>query len=361
MSNLNISNAVVSSQRTTVGEVSVDTMTTDGAMDQNETYYQNDKWTQQWGYFNQIPDLKTALILKSIWIVGSGFVCDNGTRARVDAWTGWGKDNFEDVLFNLYLGAMIGGDSFAEIIREDNEIVNLKPLDPGSIRIVVDKKGRIKRYEQFNNVTKVPTTWEPNEIFHISHNRVADQIHGISDIDALEAKILAEYESFVDMKKIMHRQARPLIMFKLKTDDTTKINAFMAKMDQATKYGENMYIPDDENIVSYEVVQVNVSDIVLSWRDSLRNDFFRAIGLPQIVPGGGGQSTESEAKTIYLAFERIVEHWQRFIERQVSDQLGININLIAPASMQPTLETDNTKDGNLQTAQPTDMIAGRGG
>jgi len=227
------------------------------------------------------------------------------------------------------------------------------------MRIVVGKNGLIKRYEQINKQDgKNNKKFDPKDIFHLSNNRLADQIHGISDIKAIEKNILADNESFTDMKKIMHRQARPMIMFKLGTDDNTKIQAFITKMDSAVNKGENIYIPDDVNSVNYEVVQVQVSPAVMAWRDDLRKQFYRTIGLPELLPSGGGDATESGGKIGYLAFEQIVEKEQEFLEAQIWAQLYLRINLIPPASLAETLQKDNAKDPNA--FQPSDMTAGVG-
>ena len=84
--------------------------------------------------------------------------------------------------------------------------------------------------------------------------------------------------------------------------------------------------------------------------------------MPQSIPGGGGQSTESEAKTIYAAYERIVRKRQLFLEKQIWKQLGLKIKFVPPASMLPSLESDSAKDASQELGtKPTDMMAGRGG
>lgn len=361
MGSMDIGNAQTSNLTNTVADIEISSMDTDGVSGLDETEYQNSKWSQYWGYFNAVAELKSALLLKVIWNVGKGYTTDPKTEVILDHVSGWGKDSFNDVLFNMVLVAKLGGDSYAEIIRaEDGTLLNLKPLDPGTMKIIVDSKGMIKRYEQTNKnpVNKAVVKFKPEEIFHLSNNRLADQIHGISDIVSLENTILADNESFEDVMKVMHRQARPLIMFKLKTDNVAKINAFMAKMDKATADGENIYIPDDDDIVSYDVVQVNVNALMMDWRNDIRNKFYRTIGLPQIVPGAGGQSTESESKVIYLAFEQIVEKEQRYIEKQIWNQLNLKIDLVPPTSISQNLMTDASKDG--ANFQPNDVTAGVG-
>lgn len=365
MVNLDISTARSSDMSNVVEDYSVAAQNTDAAGNQDETEWINSKWSLYWGYFNSIPELKTAIVMKAIWNVGKGYdVKDPFTKAIIDHIRGWGKDTFDDIMFNMEICRRVGGDAFAEIIRLGDKIVNLKVLDPGSIKIIVNRQGIIKRYEQINKIAgegKVVNKFEPDDIFHLSNNRLADQIHGISDIEALEQIILAEGESFTDIKKVMHRQAKPFIIFKLKTDVTAKIDALVAKIDQLRNKGEDLFIPDDEDIISYDVVQVNVNAVLLAWRDDLRNKFYRSVGLPQIVPGGSGQSTESESKVIYLAFEQLVEKDQRFLEKQILNQLGWEIDFIPPATLQQNLQADSSKDGSQGLGfQPNELQAGVG-
>lgn len=352
---LDLNAAQVSDMKNSVGEYEVPTKSLDGSYQQKETKWINTKWTTYWGYFNAIADLKSAMIMKAIWDVGKGYVADDfETEAILEHISGWGKDTFDDVLFNMLIQMRVGGDAYAERIldEESGTLLNLKPLDPGRMAIIVDESGMILRYE-YSSVIKdrEPQKFKPDEIFHLCNNRVGNQIHGISDIEALEETIKADEESFGDVKKVMHRQAKPLIMFKIKTDNETKIANFILKMDKATKQGDNIYIPDDENTVEYEVVQVNVSQIILEWRNDVRNKFWRTIGVPQIIPGAGGQGTESEGKVIYGAFEQITERSQRFLEQQLWNQLQIKINLIPPPSLLPNLQADTSKDSGQMKAE----------
>src|SRR3990167_4289844 len=357
---LNIGNATASNLSTVVQDVSVTPLQQDSALNQEETIWQNPDWTKQWGYFNDVPEFHSAMIMKAIWNVGKGYTADTETSVILDHISGWGKDTFEDVLYNMDLIRRVSGDSYAEIMRDDDDgtLINLKPLDPGSMRIILDKSGIIKRYEQIKGGKTIK--FEPNEIFHLSHNRLADQIHGISDCRAIEKTLLAEFENFDDMKKIMRRQARPMIMFKLKTDDTAKIAAFVSKMDAATAKGENIYVPDDENILTWEVIQIDITPTIIAWRADIRNKFYRAVGLPQVIFGSAG-TTESGGKIEYLAHEQVFSHEQRYLEKQIWNQLNLEIDLIPPTSLLENLQADESKDANQGfEIQPSDMTARTG-
>ena len=363
---LKIGSAQYSDMTNSIDDYEVEYKVTDGVTDQDETEYMNSNWSKQWGYFNTIPDLKSAIIMKAIWNVGKGYETDPETKVILEHISGWGKDTFEDILFNMEITKRIGGDAFAEIIRDEDTglLINLKVLDPSSIKIIVDRKGIITRYEQ---VSKLPKKGEykhefkPEDMLHLSNNRIADQIHGISDIDSVEEIIKADKENFLDIKKIMHHQARPFILWKLKTDDKTKIAELVSKIDAARNLGEDMFIPDDDDAIQYEVVQVNVNQMIATWRDNLRNGFYRAIGMPLIVFGNAG-TTESGGKIEYLAHEQVFEKEQKSIEQQIWNQLNIKIDLIPPTTLLENLQNDEAKDNqNALNLAPADVTAAKSG
>lgn len=338
----------------------------DVVQQQDETAYINERFLTDWDYFMRIPKLKSAILMKAIWTVGKGYETDARTKVICDHIIGNGKQTFKDILFNLVVTKQIGRDSFAEIIRDDGgKILNLKILDPSSMRIIFDKKGMIKRYEQ---VTRIPegnkTTYKlfqefkPNEIFHLSNNCLAGQMHGISVPETVEKIVLADDQNFNLMQKVATHQAVPFIIFKLKTDDTVKIATFAGKIKDARQYSEDMIIPDDENLLSWEVVQINPSAVLLEWRNNLNNQFYQAVGMPLILFGSAG-TTESGGKIEYLGHETVFECDQLEIEAQIEAQLGLKINLNSPTSLLESLKADEGKDAqNALSFQPADAKAG---
>lgn len=340
---------------------SIATKNLDGLQAQKETRWRNSKWSEQYGIFSSVADLQSAVLMKVIWILGKGYTTDTLNKVILDHISGTGKETALDILFNVEVQKEIGGDGFAEIVWNDNETepLNLKALDPANVEIIYNSQGRITGYDYF--VSGEKTNFKPNQIYHRSRHRLGNQIHGLSIIDPLKSTILADEESFTDVTKIMHRQAKPMIMFKLKTDNASDISAFISKMDSATEKGENIYIPNDTNTVEYEVVQVNVSEMILAWRTEVRNKFYRALGLPLIIFGNGG-STESGGKMEYLAHEQVFERDQKDLELQIWKQLKIKLDLIPPTSLLENLQTDTAKDGQAQqmSMQKSDLQAGRG-
>lgn len=352
MAELNISHATYGDMTTTVADITIDTKNTDGISNQDETEWINTNWSKYFGIYKKIPEVKTAIDMRAIWTIGKGYEADPETTVILDHISGWGNDTFNSILKNMMTAKRIGGDAFAEIIRaDDGTLINLKPLDPGSIKIIVDRKGIIKRYEQINKLSSKGVTinkFKPEEILHLVNKRIADEIHGVSDIEAIEEIVKANNESFFDMKKVMHRYVKPMMKFSLDTDDDTKINALVTKFDTAVNKGENLYIP--KGTVEQELIAVPANSTLnpLPWREHLKDYFFQVVGIPQIILGSSGEFTESTAKIAYLAFEQSVDDEQNEIEAAIWNQIGLRIELSFPASLRNELLSDIQKDGQNQ-------------
>ena len=340
---------------------SVATATTDASGNQNETKWTNSKWPEYFGYYKEIPEFAAVTDAKATWTVGKGFTADPLTTMHLSSIRGWGKDTFNTIIENMIRTYHIGGDAFCEIIRNgDGILINLKPLDPASVTIVVNRQGMIKRYEQISKVAKPIKKYQPEQIFHLARNRVADEIHGNTMTERIANIILMRNEAMDDWKRVMHRNVDPLWVFHVDTDDPVKIAELERKLKAQRKGGDLIIVPKD--IVVPELISTasNATLNPLPWIDSLNNYFYQSAGVPQIILGGTGAITEAAVKIAYLAFQQTIEEEQLFIEESVGMQLGFKIELEFPASLENELISDKKKDRTSGATQANDTIAGRG-
>src|SRR3990167_8043693 len=101
MGELSITTATISDLTNVVKDYSISSKQTDGPTGQDETEYSFPNWTKQFGYFNSVAELKSALTMKSLWICGKGYTTDPETQVILDHISGAGKDSFDDILFNM--------------------------------------------------------------------------------------------------------------------------------------------------------------------------------------------------------------------------------------------------------------------
>ena len=344
--------------RNAIEDYSVDQESTDGSSGDKDFEYQIEDWEENLGYYKTIPELQTAIDAKANWTVGAGYNAPEPTAMLLDTITGNGKDSFVSILLNAVRTYTIAGDSFCEIItNEKGFLLNLKPLDPSSIVIVQNSKGRIKRYEQVSKTKKYSKRFKPEQILHLSRKRIADEIHGISVIPSVKWIINARNEAMSDWKRVLHRNVDPLWVFHLDTDDTTEIAAFKTKMDSARANGENMYVPKGVVVPELISTATNASLNPLTWINQLNDYFFQAVNVPQIIIGNAKEFTDASGKIVYLAYEQSVKGEQLYIEEQILSQLNLEIELIFPASLQNEMISGKLKEGEMQASEPNDTTA----
>lgn len=358
MPETDIGNADYGNFNGTSQDFSVASARTDGAQESKETEWINTNWSKYLGYYKKIPELAAAIDAKATWTIGKGFKSNEITELALFNISGFGKDTFNTILENAVRTYHIGGDAFLEIIRDaERVLVNLKPLDPGSIKIIANRQGRIIRYEQIEKTGKSDVAirkFEPDEIFHLARNRVADEIHGVSIIPAVEEIVLMRNEAMADMRKAMHRNVYPVRIWHLDTDVPAEIAAFKTKADKAYTQGENLYVPKGSVETELAGTPANATMNPLPWINQLNQYFFQACGVPQIIVGGAQEITEASAKIAYLAWEQVVEEEQMYIEEQVLRQLNLEIELEFPATLQNELLSDQSKSETMQASTPED-------
>ncbi|HEB47122.1 hypothetical protein LCGC14_2184990 [marine sediment metagenome] len=321
---------------------------TDGAAG-GEAEYTPD-WSRWHGYYRQVSIFAAHIDKKTSFTIGKGYEAKPAIKKILDKIIGWGKDDFNSILENQDKTAKICGDSFAEIIGGKGvKLKNLKPLNPGSMKIVVEGSGMLKGYKQVLDVdgirTEVP--FKKEDIFHLVWNRTANEIHGIPEAERMESTMKRIMEVQNDQRVMFHRYIVPVTMIPVKTSDTTEIGAFSAKYTQAYTKVEPMMVPDEvvnvKDIKHISIPQFSVHDPMPYLRFNTEK-FAEDIGVPDFT---GEKITEASAKIIYLAFQQTIERNQRWLEAQVRIQLGIEIDLEFPASIAPELVEDEKKDGQL--------------
>ncbi len=369
MGEFTINSARASDLKNIMTDFSVDPKETKGADGQQEFTWQMTDWSINYGYYLKIPEFKQAVKTKATWTVGGGYEAEPEITMQLNTITGNGKDSFNSILWNMVVIKTVGGDAFAEIIAPDGVLINLKPLDPSSIVIVQNNKGMILRYEQTTKTSflfffskKTVKKFKPGQIFHLSRDRVADEIHGDSIVPSVEWIILARNESMQDWKQVMHRNVRPMIIWHLDTDDKTEIDDFKARVASAKNDAENMYIPKDIAVPEIVSIAGNATLNPLTWINQLNDYFFQVVNVPQIIMGNAKEFTDASGKIVYLAYEQAVKAEQLYMEEQVLAQLGLQIKLTFPASLQnetlnakPNMELEN--EPIEKAAQPNDTTA----
>ena len=341
-----------------VKDYSVDTQETDGVSEQTETIQTYEKWPQYLAYWKTIPEYHSAINAFAKWVLGRGYTSDIKTQVILENITGWGEDNFQQILFNLLITKKLNGDAFALIVRnEEGTLRNLKPLSPGTMRTIINRKGIIKRYEQMSRVKQAPRKYQPEEILHLVNDRIADETHGTNLTEAVEWVILARNEAMEDWRRISHRSS--IRVMYIDADNTTKLGNVKKEYADAIQKGELMLIPAKKGEAEFEELSLPPIDAFMRWIQYLENFFYQVIGVPKVILGGGGDG-EGDNKMSYLSFEQVYVNEVEELKADLWNQVAIRIDFPPPVSLKDKTQDTEIKNTSQVGLQPNDAQAGVG-
>ena len=354
MSNTELSN-LTTTDKNAVANYQVPSKVIDEAGTDEETYWTNPYWPVYLGYLKTIPEYRQAVRSLAIWACGKGWVTAlPENEVQLERIRGWGEDTFDAIMQDMIVVKKTNGDAFAEIIRNDKgTFINLKKLNPSRVRIAVNRKGIITGYD-VQQVDGKYQRFNVDEIFHISNDRIANEIHGISVLESCKWLIDWKNEIMSDMRRLMHRSS--LIVIYVDMDNTTKLSTVKTQWETALKNGTAVILPGKKGI-DFEVEHIEIPDTA-SWMNVLQyvdNYFYEILGVSKIITGGVSGTTEANAKMGYLSFEQPYMTEQRLLEQDIWNQLGIRITFNRPASISSTMQMSEQANTGQTSFQPNDL------
>ena len=340
-------------------ETSVASVQLDSPLDSQETTWDSPDFSKWMGYYKKNPQLNQSIKQLATWTAGKGWKAENtATEVLLKRITGWGEDSFQSIMENMIIMKKINGDAFAEIIRsKKGTLINLKPLNPSSIRIVVNKQGLISRYEELNSQRKTKRTFQPQDIFHICNDRVGDEIHGESVVAVCEPVILRIEEASADYQRILHRSTIRVLY--VDDDDIAVLQQLATQYKDAIEKGEVLILPGKKTDMELENVNVPNLQPFLDWIRYQENFFYQAVGVPRTMASPEG-ATEASSKVGFLIFEPVYTKEQTLLEGDLWNQLGMKVTFNRPPSLQDNVQTDEAKNTSQTGFQPNDVQAGVG-
>ena len=357
MPQYDIAKTDVTNTTNTVDTYSVDSVNLDFVNSEGETEYTFPKATEYLGYYKNIPELKKAIDALAIWVTAQGYKTESMLDGTIlDNIRGWGEDTIHSIFQNLITMKKIVGDAFAEIIRNDNgSLMNIKPISPERMKIVVGPNGMIKRYEQQQGDGKW-IKFQPKDILHLCNDRVGDEIHGTSVVECVKWVIDARHEALTDHRKVLHRNVVPVRIIEVDTDDVAKRNALMAEYEKAINKGEVLVIP--KGTVEITDSQIQIQDPI-SWIQYLENFFYQAVGVPRVI-ATSQEYTEAASKVGFLTFEPIYTNEQTLLEQDLWNQIAIKLKFGRPPSLSGVLQESEEKNTGQTGIQPNEITATAG-
>ena len=305
---------------------------------QDEFYYINENWTKYYGYYENIPELKSALDSFATWVVGKGYEVDARTKVILEGLVGQGKESDDLILFNLFIIKKINGDAYAQIIRNKDQLINLKVLNPQRVRIVYDKAGLIKRYDYLQN----DSSWKKidvDDMLHLINDKIGDSVHGTSVIKSCQWIIDARNEAMNDWRRVLHRSTIRVLY----VDEDSELQVLKNQYKEAIKNGELLLLPIKRGEGEFQDLSAPPIQAFIEWIRYLEGFFYQAVRVGRIIATSEG-TTEAGGKVGYLTFEPTYTREQQIIEADFWNQLQLRIIFNRPPSLSTMLQSEQQKN-----------------
>ena len=350
MADYNLSRATTTDFTNRVPDFIVESKNLDVSNDGGEeTYTYFDKAPEYFGYYFNHPQVSSPINSLATWSVSRGWTTENeALKEELEHVTGQGKDTFEQIMWNHLAVKLIVGDSFLEVLRQDDVIINMIPISPERVKVVT-KGPRITRYEIWDG-----SKWKTKkveQILHSSNKRIGDQIHGTSLIGSNKKVIDALLEANDDERTIKHRDKALGIVY-YKTNNTGKISYANKQIENAVKNGEMVGLPEDT--AKIEPYPSKSSEDRQNWLQYLENLNYQTGGVPRSIATSDGQS-EVGGINGHLIFEPIYTKEQVDLEGDLWNQQAILIKFNRPPSLAPKVQEDAEKNTGQTSIQPGEV------
>lgn len=335
----------------TIKDFSLNSARIDESNNNDETYWYFSDFPKNLAYYKETPMVKQSVDSLAMWTAGRGYETDNYTRAVLRRIKGWGEDSFDSIMMGLIVIKKVNGDAFAEIIEDEetNILTNLKPLNPLNVRIVVDKKGIIKRYDVWSG-----QDWKPlkkNKMLHLSNIRICGEIHGQSAIPSCKWSIDAKEEAQRDWRRYLHNSTIRII--EVDTEDVTQINQIKTQYAEGIKNGQVMILPKNNTEIK-DFTAMNVATF-LEWIRYLDSSIMQSLGVPKSILGGTDSTSEAASKVSYMTFDQVWATEARLLEQDIWNQLRLEITFNSPTSLKDDMINSEAANTGQIGFQPNEM------
>ena len=220
------------------------------------------------------------------------------------------------------------------------------------INIVVKKDGTIKRYEQLSQVKgESPRHIATKDMFHLCNDRIANEIHGTSALEACQWELDAKREAASDWKRISHRST--IRVMYIDSEDPDRLNTVREQYKEAIKNGEVMLIPAKKGEADLEDVTTPPIQPFIEWIRYLDGRIYQSLGVPKAI-ADTADFTEAASKVGYMTFEPVYTEEQALMEQDLWNQLAIKVTFNRPPSLNKTMEEDEQKNTGQTSIQPNE-------
>lgn len=336
---------------TTKADYSAGSLSPDSPTNKELNFWDYPYFTEWFASYIKHAKVKKAIDGFADWVLGQGYVTDDPiAKADLDHISGNGKEGFADVLWNAIVMKKINGDAFVHVMRDPKDkefgrIINMRVLDCNRMTTHFNGKGRVKEYRYYSSAERTGddfVTYQPNEILHMMNDKVGDEMHGRSVIEAITWNIEAQEEAKRVLRKLVWRSGVVRVI-EVDTANSAELATLKAQYKTAEENGDVLLLPKDKAKAIDWKPSLDYAGII-AWLNYLDDEFYISIGFPRDLAGASTQATEASMKMAYVTHEPLYLKEVKELEDALWNQLGLKIVFNKQQSITSGVQDDEAKN-----------------
>lgn len=293
----------------------------------DETIYYSD-FLQWKGFVDRDPLLKGIISAQVDAITSSyavkGRRADKVTEILQDM-EGTGKQTFKIITNLMVKIATIGGDAYAEIVRDKVKGIkgdvptNLIVLPPNNIGQKI-KNGRLVHYVDRYNGSKII---DKADILHLCYDPFGPMTHGEGLLFSMNNLLVNKDQLMESAGKIYEQYTKPLLAYFAETDDPTELQNIANAIKDANKTEEASLVLPANLIRDFKRIGVPEGSILdpSRWERVIRDHMVMGSRTSELVLGTGSVNSEENARIQMTGFRQMVRSKQVWLEESHNSQL----------------------------------------
>ena len=226
--------------------------------------------------------------------------------------------NFDILLRQIVKNMLVYGDCFVEIVKDGEEISDLKILHPKTIKVQRDAQGETLGYIQELGTGVTPVQFAPDEMAHFVYNQIGDRAYGTSMYEPLINCLRIKLQMERDMGFLVERKANAPYHIKIGSNEypatQTDIDSFAGEL--AALKARNEWVTShliDINVVGF---QGKILDLK-PFSEHFDNQIVYGLRVPYVLLGLGSipeglarvqqETFERHTQSIQLSVEKVLE------------------------------------------------------
>lgn len=265
------------------------------------------------------------------------FFFDGPNKEKLTKWSD--KVNLPDFFHKITKSMLIYGNAYVELVKEGEEISELKPLNPIWIDVYREPTGDVIGYSQIigdekkvlwgstgdRDVDKSFKKWLPGKldtIVHFKHNVISSEKYGMSIIEPMVDALNAKLDMESNLSKVLFKYVAPLIWAKVGNDDFPANQAAITDIANTLRDLQAESELTTSHLVDLQVLDFNSKGMDIKTPvEQIEQQIVTGGQVPPVLLGRSAGVDKATAEVQLRNFGRHIKANQRELKNQFEDNI----------------------------------------